>query len=139
MNFANGAVGQLIANGISFPASLPGEGIFSWGGSWSADGALIQRGGWDSHPGSFQVYGSTGSLSVYHYAEKLFKFDRSGIVPVRVEQRPMPGNFGIQMESFACSIRNNLPPEVPGEAGLRALRVLLGAYKSFETGCLVQV
>ena len=32
-------------------------------------------GGWDSHPGSFQVYGSTVSLNVFYYAEKLFQID----------------------------------------------------------------
>ena len=139
MNFANGAVGQLIANGISFPASLPGEGIFSWGGSWSADGELIMQGGWDSHPGSFQVYGSTGSLNVFYYAEQLFQIDASGTTPIRLDSRPMPGNFALQMESFAQSVSNDLPPEVPGEVGLAALRVLLAAYQSHRSGRLVHV
>jgi predicted dehydrogenase len=134
INFANGAVAQIIANAITFPCSLPNQGIFSWGGRWSPSGELSMSGGWDSHPGSFQIYGATGSLNVYHYAEKLFLADASGIRPVRVESRPMPGNFASQMESFAHSIVHDLPPEVPGEAGLSALRTLLGIYESCRSG-----
>jgi len=139
LNFDNGAIAQLLASGITFPASLPNEGIFSWGGHWSPDGTLSMEAGWDSHPGSFQIYGDSGSLNVFYYAEKLFQTDRTGIKQVRVEQRPMPGNFAMQMESFARSVMPDLPPEVPGQAGLRALQTLLAIYESHQTGELVRI
>jgi len=51
----------------------------------------------------------------------------------------MPGNFAMQMESFANSLLHNKAPEVTGLDGLNALKVLHAAYESYQTKKLVKV
>lgn len=128
--FRNGAVAHLIANTISFPTQLPTEGVFRWGGNWDAQNNLSLEPGWSPHPVNFQVYGSTGAIKVYPYAEQLVHFTKDKLTPVRLDHRPMPGNFAMQMESFVRSIRHDEAPAVTGEDGLAALRVILAAYES---------
>ncbi len=137
--FTNGVVVHLIANTISFSAQLPSEGIFRWGGSWDPDGKLSLEPGWADNPASFQIHGSKGALSVYPYAEQLIYFAKDTVKPVRLEQRPMPGNFAMQMESFVDSIINDRKPAVAGEDGLKALKIILAAYESAKTQQLIKL
>ena len=139
MIFKNGAVGQLLYNEATFPSDMPYEGIFSWGGSWDINYNLILNGGWDSQPGNFRVHGEKGALRVFHYANKLFFFSKDKQEQVQVEHRPMPGNFALQIESFASRLIKGDEPEVTGIDGLKALQIALSAYESFETQRVISI
>jgi predicted dehydrogenase len=139
MIFDNGAVGQLIYNDATFPAEMPGEGIFSWGGRYDDVGNLLLDGGWDALPGNFRIHGGKGALRVFHYANKLFYFGKDRQEEIKLAHRPVPGNFSLQMQAFADSILNDHDPGVSGVDGLKALQVILAAYESFETKKVVRV
>lgn len=132
LNFANGAVGHLIYNEITFSSSIESEGIYSWGGSWSADGSMNLKGGWESDPGNIRIHGETGSLRIYHYANKLFLSNAEGQQPISVLGNPMPGNFGMQLESFITSINEKKTLEVPASEGIKALEILEAIYRSHK-------
>jgi len=135
--FEGGAVGHLIYQNASWSADLPAEGLFSWAPEWdelvtSTPGA--PRGGrWQEQPGNIRVYGTKGALRIFHYANKLFLRNQSGLREIRLEDRPMPAQFGAEMASFARSIRDNQPPEVPASVGREALRAVLAGYESMRT------
>ncbi|MEN8210080.1 MAG: Gfo/Idh/MocA family oxidoreductase [Thermodesulfobacteriota bacterium] len=137
LNFDNGTTAHLIYNEITFSSDLESEGIYKWGGSWEPDGTLVMGGGWESHPGSIRVHGSSGALRIYHYANHLFHFDKDGSHPIALQNRPMPGNFGMQLESFIKSVRNDTLLSVPAEEGLKSLEVIEAIYKSMETQTIV--
>jgi predicted dehydrogenase len=139
LNFANGATAHLIYNEITFSSDLESEGIYKWGGSWEPDGTLVMGGGWESHPGSIRVHGSSGALRIYHYANHLFHFDKDGSHPIALQNRPMPGNFGMQLESFIESVQNDTPLSVPAEEGLKSLKIIEAIYKSMETQSVVKI
>jgi len=139
MNFKNGAVGQLVYNEATHPCEMPCEGIFSWGGGWDINYNLTLGGGWDEQPQNFRVYGTKGALRVFHYANKLYLFQNEKKEQIRVLDRPMPGNFAMQMESFAGAVLQGKEPEATGYDGLNAIRVALAAYRSHETGRTVKI
>ena len=133
MQFESGALGQLIYCDATFSSDLPYEGMFSWGLTYEPGGALSPSPRWETEPGSIRVHGTRGALRIFHYANKLFFFGPGRKEQVRVMDRPHPGNFGLQMESFANSILRDEEPEVTGADGLKALQVILAAYESFES------
>jgi predicted dehydrogenase len=137
MVFGNDAIGMLVYNDATFPTSTPYEGIFSQGASWDVCGNLLRGGQWDPQPGCIHVYGEKGALRIYHYANKLYFCDSAGIRDIPLHGRPNPGHFGLQMDSFARSIIAGAEPPVSGRDGLRALQVILAAYRSHETRSLV--
>lgn len=138
MNFSNGAVGQLVYNDGTFATDLPHEGIFSRGGGWGGKG-YVPPGRWATSPGCIHVHGTKGALRIFHYANALFLVTRSGIEEVSLAGRASPAHFASQLKTFVGNIRENQSPEVPGEVGLTALKVLLHAYESFVTGKLARV
>jgi predicted dehydrogenase len=137
MMSANGTIGQLLYNDATFPSCVPYEGIFSQGASWDVSGNLLPEGQWDPQPGCIHVHGNRGALRIYHYANKIYFTDRAGIREVPISGRPNPGHFGTQMESFARSIIEDTNPAVTGHDGLKALQVILAAYRSYETKSIV--
>jgi len=139
VTYKNGAVAHLIANTISFSAQLPSDGVFRWGGTWDAEANLSLEPGWDSNPACFQIHGSKGALKVFPYAEQLVYFTKDTVKPIRLEQRPMPGNFTLQMESLVDSILNNKAVAVTGEDGMKALQIVLAAYESAEMQRLIKL
>lgn len=112
-----------------FPTTLPGEGLFSWGGFWDAAG-YHAGGQWAAHPGCIHVHGERGALRIFHYANALFLNDADGLRQIPVEDRPAPHHFAAQIEAFVEDIRADAAPATPAEAGVEALRVLLAAYES---------
>lgn len=139
MHLENGAVCILIYNEATYSCELPNEGIFSWGGSWDINYNLTLGGGWDEQPQNIRVYGTEGALRIFHYANKMFISSRGKQKQVPVLDKPMPGNFALQMESFVNAIEAGKPPEVTGEDGLKALQVLLAAYESAKTQSSVKI
>lgn len=137
--FENGAIGQLVYNEATYSSNLPYEGIFSWGGSWDFKGNLSLKGKWEAHPGNIRIHGEKGALRIFYYANKLFFFSDNKQQPIRVKNRPMPGNFAMQMESFANAVIYNKAPEVTGLDGLKALKILHAAYESYQTKKMVKV
>jgi len=103
------------------------------------DGNLSLEGRWEAHPGNIRVHGKKGALRIFYYANKLYLISDNKNQPINVIDRPMPGNFGMQIESFANAILNDMAPECTGLDGLNALKVLHAAYKSFETKKLVKI
>ena len=139
MRFKNGAVGQLVYCEATYSSDMPYEGIFSWGLDYEPGGALSPRPRWEAQPGSIRVHGTKGALRIFHYANKLFFFGEGRQEQVRVLDRPHPGNFGLQMESFANSILRGEEPQVTGADGLKALQVILAAYESFQSQRIVPI
>jgi predicted dehydrogenase len=84
-------------------------------------------------------HGSKGALKVYPYAEQLVYFAKDTVKPVRLEQRPMPGNFTLQMDSFVDSILKDREPAVTGKDGMKALKIILAAYESAEKQQLIKL
>lgn len=129
MTFANGAVGQLLYNDCTFYTDLPPDGIFSHGTSWDING-YVPADTWDAHPGCIRVYGTKGSLRIFHYANHLILNNRDGLRQIQLPRQLPPAQFGMQMESFVHSINDYLPPEVSGQDGIKALQALLAIYKN---------
>lgn len=132
VEFANKSIGQLIYNEATFSTDMPYEGIFSEGAGWNPKGELVTIPSWDPHPGYIRVYGTLGSLRIFHYANKLYLFNNDGLQEVTNIGRPCPYNFTLQMESFATRLLNDEDPEVTGIDGLKALQIILAAYTSFQ-------
>jgi len=139
MQFENGAAGQLIYCDATFSSDMPGEGIFSWGLTYEPGGTLSPGPRWEAEPGSIRVHGTRGALRIFHYANKLFFFGPGRKEQVRVLDRPHPGNFGLQMESFINSILRDEAPEVTGVDGLKALQVILAAYESHKNQTVARI
>ncbi len=127
MSFSNGAAGLLTYNDATFSTELPGEGMFSGGSGWDVLG-YVPSGTWCAHPGSIQVFGTEGSLRIFHYTNTLFLFDASGIRELPLAGRPSPGHFGTQIEAFASSLRLGIAPPASASDGTRALAVALSVY-----------
>jgi predicted dehydrogenase len=131
LEYANGAIGQLLYEDGTFTTTLPHEGSFAWGGGWSVstqDGASAAEGSWNPDPGCIHVHGTRGSLRIFHYANTLYYRSAAGVRQVRVPDRPMPANFALQLEAFVTAINSDSPTPVPGEVGLAAIRALIGIY-----------
>jgi predicted dehydrogenase len=70
-------------------------------------------------------------------------FGYSGIYGTRSDQQPIDfpqiDQFGAEMDDFAQCILENRPTRVPGEEGLRDVRIMLAIYESARTGKTVQI
>jgi len=47
--------------------------------------------------------------------------------------------FAVEMEDFAQSILNRQPTRVPGEEGLRDVKIMMAIYESIHTGKTVNL
>lgn len=130
LEYASGAIGQLLYEDGTYSTDLPQEGAFAWAAGWSVGGddEDVRSGAWQSHPGCIHVHGTRGALRIFHYANSVFWRDDRGIRQVPVPGEACPANFSVQLEAFAAAIRNGGPTPVPGEAGLEACRTLLAVY-----------
>jgi len=134
MELNNGAVGQLVYNEATYPSDMPSEGIFSWGG-YTSKGISI----WDASPVNYRIHGTKGALRLFLYPNKLFYFSEDRKEEIRVIDKPHPLHFGLQIESFANSVLDDTEPEITGSVGLKALRIILAAYESYETRKIVSI
>lgn len=130
MRFDNDAVGLLSYNAATYSTTLPNEGVFSGGQGYNADGTLAQAGVWESDPGSIHIYGSKGSLRIFHYTNALYLNNESGMRQVPLVGRPAFGHFATQLEDCLMSVKENRPPPVTGQDGLRAMEAMLQLYET---------
>ena len=128
MQLSNGAVGHLLYNAATFSTGLPNEGMFSGGQGYKNDSSVADAGGWENEPGSISVYGSTGSLRIFHYTNALFINTGEGPQQVAVSGRPAFGHFATQLEDIADALANQRAPSITGEDGVKALDALLEIY-----------
>lgn len=128
LDYDTGAIGELVYNECTFPTELPNEGLFSQGAGWDVDG-YVQPGGWTKHPSCFHLYGTKGSLRVFHYANLLFHFADGAVRQLPLEGAPPPDHFRAQMQAFVEDVAGGRPATTPGEVGLATLETLLLAYR----------
>ena len=130
LEYANGAIGQLLYEDGTYSTDLPQDGIFAQASGWSVGGSTTDNrpGSWQAHPGCIHVHGTKGALRIFHYANQLFWRDSMGVRQISIPGEPFPANFAKQLESFAQAIRNGGPSSVPGEAGLEAWQTLQTVY-----------
>jgi UDP-N-acetyl-2-amino-2-deoxyglucuronate dehydrogenase len=129
MSFPCGASGHLLYNAATYSAGLPNEGMFSGGEGWMADDSIAPAGGWVNDPGSMSIYGTTGTLRVFHYTNALYINTGDGPKRIELVGRPSLGHFVTQLEDCVSAIVGNRAPSVTGADGLSALTTLLSAYK----------
>jgi UDP-N-acetyl-2-amino-2-deoxyglucuronate dehydrogenase len=127
VEFASGAVGQLLYNDTTHGTELPTDGIFTEGEGWDLSGP-VAAGHWLARPGMIHVHGTKGALRIFHYANHLFQMNGDKILRHRIDEPPAPGHFEVQMKSFIERLRSSEPPAVTAEEGREALRILLEAY-----------
>jgi predicted dehydrogenase len=128
LEFANGAIGELVYEDGTFPVELPTEGIFSGGSGWDP-GGMSEPGQWQAHPGSIHVHGTRGSLRIFHYANALFVRTAAGIRQIELPQPGPPIQFALQMRAFLAALREGRPAPVPAAAGREACRLTLSVYQ----------
>jgi predicted dehydrogenase len=112
LRFDSGAVATLSSGAPPYPA-LPG---------WETD-----------------LYGSEGQLRILTRAWAELSSDRrqERVDTADIERRTPHYNFARQAEAFVTAIREQRPPAVSAEDGLKALEVALGIYRSAEAGTTV--
>ena len=128
MTFENGAMGHLLYNAATFSTVLPNEGMFSGGQGWQIEG-VTESGLWEQQPGSISVYGTQGSLRIFHYTNALFINTGDGPRQVTLSDRPAFGHFATQLEDCIDAIVRDRPPSISGEDGLRLLKTMLSLYE----------
>lgn len=131
LQFANGAIGQLLYDDGTWSSSLPGEGLFSKGASWDLDGPL-PPGRWDSDPATIYVHGTKGALRICYYANVLFYQNQSGIREVDITGEAAPAHFRRQIDCFAADLASGHQPSPGADEGIRALKILEAIYASEE-------
>ncbi len=131
LTMLSGATGILVYDGSTRPTHLPAEGVFSEGRAWiDGRGWVGEEGLWEAGAGNIRIYGSEGSIRVFHYANKLF-INRTGMPT----ERPLPTgttplHFARQMRAFCVGLDRGEGAPTPASVGIRALRTLLAIYES---------
>jgi predicted dehydrogenase len=135
LGLASGALGVLLYDGSTWPLELPAEGLFSEGRAWvDGRGWVGAERLWDPHPGNIRVYGSKGSLRIYHYANRLF-FSRDGSVcEYELPPGATPAHFGAQMRHFCQELDEDADPSCGAPAGIQTLTALFAIYDSEKSG-----
>jgi predicted dehydrogenase len=135
LGLTSGALGVLLYDGSTWPLELPAEGLFSEGRAWvDQRGWVGSRDLWDSHPGNIRVYGSKGSLRIYHYANRLFLSRDGGLRECELPRGATPAHFGAQMRHFCQELDEDADPSCGTQAGIRTLAALFAIYDSEKRG-----
>ncbi len=138
MKLSNGVAVQLTYDEGTVSLVPPNEGIFTEGAGWNVSG-FIPEGGWDPQPTTLLVYGSTGALRIYPYANALLHATNDGLKQIPLPSLPRPNHFKTQMESFAHSIVENTPVAADYDDGLKSLKAILAIYQSAEERRIIEV
>lgn len=135
LTLTGGALGVLLYDGSTWPLELPAEGLFSQGREWiDQRGWVGPRDSWDAHPGNIRVYGTRGSLRIYHYANRLFRSQGGKLAELRLPPGATPTHFGAQMQQFCEALDTGTAPVSGARNGIRALAALFAIYESEKTG-----
>ena len=130
MEFANGAIGHLIYNAATYSTALPNEGMFSGGQGWQLDCSIAEPGLWEPEPGSLSVYGTKGSLRIFHYTNALYLNTGQGPQQIPLIGRPAFGHFATQLEDCIDVLLTDREPSISGQVGLQHLETMLQVYKT---------
>jgi predicted dehydrogenase len=135
LGLTTGALGVLLYDGSTWPLELPAEGLFSQGREWiDQRGWVGPRGSWDPHPGNIRVYGSKGSLRIYHYANRLFLNGDDGLREQELPPGATPAHFGAQLRHFCQELDSGAAPSCGAETGIQALAALSAIYDGESSG-----
>ena len=75
------------------------------------------------------VYGTTGSLRIFHYTNALFLNTGDGLQEIPLSGRTAFEHFATQLEDCADAVMADREPSITGEDGLRLLNTLLEIYQ----------
>jgi predicted dehydrogenase len=131
-------IGHLLYSEITFPSTLPNEGIFGVGEGWGNRG-YTDRGAWNAQAISIDVYGAQGSIRIFGYPNLLFLNTAAGLRKIATEPLSPPVQFARQMEAFLLAIERGEDAPVNGEAGVRALQALEAIYQSQSLGRKIMI
>ncbi len=110
-------VEETIAFQLKFPSGVIGNCTASYNASDNAGFRVVGERGW---------YGLD------------FGFYYAGVHGVRSDGKPLQfpevDHFATEMDDFAQCILNNKPTRVPGEMGLRDVRIMMKTYEALKTG-----
>jgi predicted dehydrogenase len=133
MAISGGAVGLLLYNDGAFYNDLPGNGVFSRGAAFEISG-YVPPNRWSAHPGFIDIYGTRGSLKIFHYANLAFLTTGDGMEQLPLAGPSAPAHFTRQMLDFAAAVGAGQAAPVTGADGLAALQALHAVYESDRTG-----
>ena len=122
---------------------LPGGGVFSYRGSWCAEGL---RTSWES---AWRITGTAGTLlwdgeediraeRATAARDGLFSVAEPVAVPALDPADRVGGHRGV-VEDFVAAIRSGTPPETAGPENIRSLAMTFGAIESAERGQHVRI
>lgn len=129
MTFANGAMGHLLYNAATYTTVLPSEGMFSGGQGYRDNGSISEPGSWEKTPGSISIYGTAGSLRIFHYTNALYLNSGDGPRKITLSGRAPFGHFATQLEACLNAIANDLAPPIDGHVGRSVLETMLKIYQ----------
>lgn len=131
LDMRNGGTGVLVYDGSTRPASPPSTGVFSEARGWiEGRGWMGESGEWDSGAGNIRIFGTAGSLQIFHYANKLFLNRTGQPQEQRLPLGTAPYHFASQMRAFCLSLDRGETAPTSARDGIRALRALLAIYES---------
>jgi predicted dehydrogenase len=115
-----------VEESIVWETRFPSGALAHCGSSYNADAAgylrVLAQGGWFA-------------------LDPAFNYD--GIRGVRSDGKPIEGadvdQFAAEMDDFASSILEGRPTKVPGEEGLRDVKILMSIYEAARTGRAVDL
>jgi predicted dehydrogenase len=135
LDMQNGSAGILVYDSSTRPASPPSTGMFSEARGWiEGRGWMGESGEWDPGAGNIRIYGSSGSLHIFHYANKLFLNRTGRPQEQRLPAGTAPYHFAAQLQAFCLSLDRGEGATTSARDGIRALRALLAIYESEVQG-----
>jgi predicted dehydrogenase len=135
LELESGVLGFLLYDEGTHTSDLPWEGVFSAVQSWIPDhGFSGHTGEWQPAAHSIRIHGTTGSIRLLHYANKLYLTNAKAQVEIKIDGLGAPDHFGAQLEGFLATLRASCKAAVSGWVGVDALNALLAIYESEKNG-----
>lgn len=129
-----GALGWLVYDEATVSSDMPWEGLFAKGLTWkNGVGFAGDPGEWVPDAGSIRVHGTQGALRIYHYPNRLFLCQPSGVREIELPASAAPIHFGHQLLAFIDALKQSMPAPVGAAIGIQALKALLAIYRSAES------
>jgi predicted dehydrogenase len=109
-------IDETLVFSLTFPGGIVASCVSTYAARYSRFAAVTERGSFGLEP-AFYYHGIRGFRS----DGKPFQF-------------PDIDQFAAEMDDFASCVRDGVPTRVPGEEGLRDVRIMKALYRSAETG-----